>query len=392
MPSYTQYKRQIAVLDADDSEIESWITVRGNHIPIMKGQSKGDAVKSFIESKKGGKSSAKGSNTGGKFEVIGGSGIKHNSFGTQGEAEKWAKENVNKTHTSLKVVSGYKKYKEYEPRKYSKPSDASKGGKKETKKYPQDLVEMAHSVMAYGGFGMKPEDILNDSYHGQYLKRYTEKYGKELVLETLKEMASRIDRVDYNVYTGSEGETYNSVIWKAPQLETLPDEEWEATLKKLYKDRGSEKKLSKPSDASGGGKKANVANELDDVFTGAYDVPEYVEKMRNIVDKHYSAKKVSDWERRSEGIQFFSDDTGRWGTTTEMSVDKELGDYILKAPSHRQEEVLRYLKDIFLENDRNGGWQVADPRDILGKLSSTKAKNGKYTFQINTSFYDMYHD
>lgn len=52
MPSYTQYKRQMAVLDADDSEIESWITVRGNHIPIMKGQSKGDAVKSFIEKKK----------------------------------------------------------------------------------------------------------------------------------------------------------------------------------------------------------------------------------------------------------------------------------------------------------------------------------------------------
>ena len=53
MPSYTQYMRQMAVMDADD-DIESWITVRGNHIPIKKGQSKEDAVKSFIE-KKGGK-------------------------------------------------------------------------------------------------------------------------------------------------------------------------------------------------------------------------------------------------------------------------------------------------------------------------------------------------
>lgn len=52
MPSYTQYKRQIAVLD-DDNDIESWITVHGNHIPIKKGQSKEDAVKSFLE-KKGG--------------------------------------------------------------------------------------------------------------------------------------------------------------------------------------------------------------------------------------------------------------------------------------------------------------------------------------------------
>lgn len=51
MPSYLSYMRQMAVLDADDTEIESWITVRGNHIPIKKGQSKEDAVKSFVESK-----------------------------------------------------------------------------------------------------------------------------------------------------------------------------------------------------------------------------------------------------------------------------------------------------------------------------------------------------
>ena len=54
MTSYLRYKQQIrTVQDADDAEIESWITVRGNHIPIKKGQSKEDAVKSFIESKGG---------------------------------------------------------------------------------------------------------------------------------------------------------------------------------------------------------------------------------------------------------------------------------------------------------------------------------------------------
>ena len=53
MPSYTQYKRQVA--DASEADIESWITVKGNHIPIMKGQSKEEAVKAFIE-KKGGES------------------------------------------------------------------------------------------------------------------------------------------------------------------------------------------------------------------------------------------------------------------------------------------------------------------------------------------------
>jgi hypothetical protein len=53
MPSYTQYKRQVAVVDANEADIESWITVKGNHIPIMKGQSKEDAVKSFLENKGG---------------------------------------------------------------------------------------------------------------------------------------------------------------------------------------------------------------------------------------------------------------------------------------------------------------------------------------------------
>lgn len=215
MTSYLRYKQQIrTVQDADDAEIESWITVRGNHIPIRKGQSKEEAVKSFIEhqagkndlpqgtkwsptntkgegtgnkpsqkkekyniqhgakisdiesminkhaDKKGYKSwkeeeehiaeklkeegiyaygsqikeamknvygdvytqerKEEGSNASGKFEVVGGSGIKHKTFETQAEAEKWAKENINKTHTSLKVVSGYKKYKEYEPKKYVK--------------------------------------------------------------------------------------------------------------------------------------------------------------------------------------------------------------------------------------------------------------------------------
>lgn len=49
MPSYTQYKRQMSALDSDN-DIETWITVRGNHIPIMKGQTKAQAVEAFIES------------------------------------------------------------------------------------------------------------------------------------------------------------------------------------------------------------------------------------------------------------------------------------------------------------------------------------------------------
>lgn len=54
MPSYSSHKRQMSVLDKDDDI--TWITVKGNHIPIKKGQSKEDAVKEFLESKKSGSS------------------------------------------------------------------------------------------------------------------------------------------------------------------------------------------------------------------------------------------------------------------------------------------------------------------------------------------------
>lgn len=65
MPSYNSYKRQMSVLDKDD-DIVSWITVRGNHIPIRKGQSKEDAVKSFLEKKGGNTKSDNGMSKGHK--------------------------------------------------------------------------------------------------------------------------------------------------------------------------------------------------------------------------------------------------------------------------------------------------------------------------------------
>lgn len=49
MPSYSQYKRFLSVLDGDDDIV--WITVRGNHIPIKKGENKEEAIKSFFEKK-----------------------------------------------------------------------------------------------------------------------------------------------------------------------------------------------------------------------------------------------------------------------------------------------------------------------------------------------------
>lgn len=52
MPSYLSYLKNVA-FDAKDDDIQEWITVRGNHIPIKKGQTKEEAVKSFIEHQAG---------------------------------------------------------------------------------------------------------------------------------------------------------------------------------------------------------------------------------------------------------------------------------------------------------------------------------------------------
>lgn len=50
MPSYSQYKRHMAIFD--NEEDITWITVKGNHIPIKNGQNKEEAVKNFFERKK----------------------------------------------------------------------------------------------------------------------------------------------------------------------------------------------------------------------------------------------------------------------------------------------------------------------------------------------------
>lgn len=46
MPSYLKYRQRLThALDADNDEDITWITVRGRHIPIKEGQSKGEAIR-----------------------------------------------------------------------------------------------------------------------------------------------------------------------------------------------------------------------------------------------------------------------------------------------------------------------------------------------------------
>lgn len=123
MTSYLRYKAQIAICDADD-DIESWITVRGNHIPIKKGQSKEEAVKSFIESKgekeKGGDYVSAGREkakreAGHEFKKRSGVGIKFTEYDPEFETvRKNALANSNVyggKYTQKSKAEAYKEYK-----------------------------------------------------------------------------------------------------------------------------------------------------------------------------------------------------------------------------------------------------------------------------------------
>lgn len=148
MPSYTQYKRQVAVLD-DDNDIESWITVHGNHIPIKKGQSKEDAVKSFIESKGG--NTAKGSNQKSELGII-----YHKDKGhiKEGRPPKdWTKVEGGTT-----APNGYSWYSN---------NKSMFGGERESYLYKDE-----------------PEDTNIESKEGQKTDTYTYKKGEEVEFYT----------------------------------------------------------------------------------------------------------------------------------------------------------------------------------------------------------------
>jgi len=106
MTSYLRYKQELrTVQDADD--IESWITVRGNHIPIKKGQSKEEAVKSFLKGK--GKSSSGKSESSVKLSK--GMTLKF-SDGSKQTIKSIRSDLVDtekSTHTAEKLIAGIKK-------------------------------------------------------------------------------------------------------------------------------------------------------------------------------------------------------------------------------------------------------------------------------------------
>lgn len=78
-------------------------------------------------------------------------------------------------------------------------------------------VEMINSVLAYNWNGETAKDLLDwelsDRYKS-YLKEYVNHFGYDVVLDLVKEQMMDIAEISKDVFTDSEGNSYNKIIWK----------------------------------------------------------------------------------------------------------------------------------------------------------------------------------
>lgn len=92
-------------------------------------------------------------------------------------------------------------------------------GSPEDIKRSQELscADMINSILAYHWyFGLTGEDIMRyeeNSYYN-YLEDYVKTIGRDRVIELINDQINDIKEILHNVYTDSEGLTYNSIVWK----------------------------------------------------------------------------------------------------------------------------------------------------------------------------------
>lgn len=75
----------------------------------------------------------------------------------------------------------------------------------------RNCYEMAESLITYGYASLdKPEDVLNSDYMSEYVKEL----GADTVVKIARAVADSIASIERDVYTDSEGCSYNSVKYK----------------------------------------------------------------------------------------------------------------------------------------------------------------------------------
>ena len=328
MPSYTQYKRQMAVLDADDSEIESWITVRGNHIPIMKGQSKGDAVKAFIEHQAGKNdvpqgtkwtpTNKKGEGTGNKpkqekpkYDIRHGARVPDiesyiNEYADRHTPNSWREEENfiaeklkqdglyaygSDIKKAMKNVYGdvYEQERAEEVRldktqkKQSKPSDASKGGSQK-KEYNPDYETLKKELAAVGGernLGLlgaaeKERRGLTQEYNNLFEE-------SKRVKSAIK---SEVDLVKRNELKAKLKEIKN-------KMEDNLSESRNITEKAVSVWNEGKKKESKPSDSSKGGSTSQPKDIHDWKFEDVMKLKSSDPRVHKYIAENFGVSKAT---------------------------------------------------------------------------------------------------
>ena len=80
-----------------------------------------------------------------------------------------------------------------------------------------DCISMINSLLAYDCQGWKKaEAVMQSEEQGyyNYLARFVEEFGREHVLKLIQNQIDDMEKVENNVFTDSEGCSYNEIIWK----------------------------------------------------------------------------------------------------------------------------------------------------------------------------------
>lgn len=76
-----------------------------------------------------------------------------------------------------------------------------------------DCIEMINSLLAYDYAGESSAQHILSSQKDKYLKRYVADLGETCVLSLIEGQINDIKDISRDVFTDSEGVTYNSIVW-----------------------------------------------------------------------------------------------------------------------------------------------------------------------------------
>lgn len=212
----------------DDDKKTEWITVKGNHIPIKEGESKGEAVKKFIESKKGGE------------------GKKHKS-GLNSEKVKRFRELLNKKDTeAIEKEFGKKIWGDNKEIDFLKSSLWLKYDKNSKDPNLPDFEYLKDDKAENrSGYEESGEDSI-DIEKGKY-KNITEE--KKEMAEEKKQVEAKdedkrklIDEIGGMLKDKVSEEEWKTIIGKAEKIAYNPSEEGKGTDEDEDKDKDTKKK------------------------------------------------------------------------------------------------------------------------------------------------------